>query len=135
MVKNHTQRQVWPLPLATGRWSLSPWNVLPENYVLVYFGHRVPVLPSEGAEDVKGQLLRQSTMKPSKISWHQSLVELSWWQYSLQTVKHCCQERNSVHGSMEREQLELHARTRTYGPLPLANFNLYPFTVISRNWA
>lgn len=32
---NFTEREVWPLPSTTRRWSLGPWNVLPDKPIFV----------------------------------------------------------------------------------------------------
>lgn len=100
---NLSQREVWPLPSASGRSSLSPWNVLPDKtaclpvglepcqilYLTLWFMVRVGVGPcnisstSSGTGD-EGQPYRQSIMftclSPSKNSGHQGMGD---WHTSL----------------------------------------------------
>lgn len=114
IVNNISQREVWPLPLAPGKWSLGCWNVLPVKSVFVYLGHQailisltmwlmikalghmVSTLLLEGLE-TKCQAHRQSTMSTwlssNKNSEHRSLVSFPGWLYSVHIVRHHCWER------------------------------------------
>ena len=70
---------------------------------------------------------------PVKTLETKTQVSFPGWQYSIHIVTHHCQKSGSVHDSTERRQVEAPcfelSWTPPAGSLPLADFNLYSFTV------
>lgn len=112
-ITNHTQREVWPLPLATGRWSLGPWDVLADNFGFI-LSHTVSAINPDGNGDEKCQLFlgvtRDERLATQAVNYGapvRSVDAKAQLRFSniLQIVTHHCQESNSVHNSMGRGRL------------------------------
>lgn len=73
--------------------------------------------------------------RPNKSSGHQASMSFPGWQSSLYTVTLGCWESNTVQDSPGRTRLEalrvVVSWTLLYAFLPLADFSLYPYPIIS----
>lgn len=118
-------------------------EILPNNYVFVYLwphggccisrkGWRLKVsaLPYRGWRSAT-QAVNYGALR--KLLDTKAQLSFSGWQHSMQTVTQHYHECNTVHDSMGRGQWNSRFRTLLYTPLPLASFNLYPFTVTNHS--